>query len=149
MLTVKDVCSTITIKPPTVDLDATISVVVNELVANPMARSVYVLGPRGKVRGVIPVIYLLKIFGYDFYGLIGAGSQFAREVGVLSGRTAREIMLEPLTVQLETTLEDALKLMVENEIQEVPVVDSEGNISGDLNSLEILKALNELKEKPE
>lgn len=149
MLRVKDVCSTITLKPPTVDLDAPITEIVTELVSNPQARSVYVLGPHKKVRGIIPVIYLLKILGYEFYGLIQAGSKFAREVGVLSGKKAREIMLEPLTVEMETTLEEALKIMIENEVQELPVVDSNGDISGDLNSLEILKALNDKKIKSE
>lgn len=145
MLRVKDVCSTITLKPPTVGLEAPITEIVSELVGNPQARSVYVLGPKKKVRGIIPVIYLLKILGYEFYGLIQSGSQFAKEVGVLSGKKAREIMLEPMTVEMETPLEAALKIMLEKEVQELPVVDSNGDISGDLNSLEILKALNDKK----
>jgi CBS domain-containing protein len=65
----------------------------------------------------------------------------------LIAKNASEIMLDPVYVHMDTTLEEALKLMIDNNIQEMPVVDEKGEIVGDLNSLEILLALWKGREK--
>ncbi|WP_053001121.1 CBS domain-containing protein [Kosmotoga pacifica] len=61
-----------------------------------------------------------------------------RNIIILTGKKAQDIMLDPITVKLETPKFEALKLMIQHEVHEVPVVDENQNIIGNLNSIELL-----------
>ncbi|ACR80287.1 MULTISPECIES: CBS domain-containing protein [Kosmotoga] len=142
---VKDIFNSITLDAPIVKENAAIQDIVKALLDHPLARTVYVVDDNEKIVGMIPVLYLLKISGYEFYGIIQPGSLFAKTIEIITGKKAKDIMFDPITVTEETTLDEALRYMIENEVQEIPVIDKNGNILGDLNSLEILKALYDVK----
>lgn len=139
-LRVKDIYNTITIEAPVVRENDDLDYLIKTLVKNPVARTLYVVDNSGKLIGVIPVLYLLKICGYVNYGIIQPGSFLAKNVLILTGKKAKDIMLDPITVTEETPVSEALKLMLQFEVQEIPVVDEKQNVIGDLNSIEILAA---------
>jgi CBS domain-containing protein len=54
--------------------------------------------------------------------------------------TARDIMIPPTYVKDDDSLSDAFRVMFENRLMELPVVDDELHVIGDLNALELIKA---------
>jgi CBS domain-containing protein len=72
--------------------------------------------------------------------LVGVISErdYARKV-ILNGRSSkdtfiREIMTpSPITIDCDTSVEDAMRTMTENRIRHLPVVNSEGHVAGVLS----------------
>ena len=143
---VKDVCKFISLKPTVVEEDTPIEEIVDRILEDPVTRTVYVARDN-KLVGMIPVMHLLKVSGFHFFGFIPKEELIRSSMKRLIAKNASEIMLDPVYVHMDTTLEEALKLMIDNNIQEMPVVDEKGEIVGDLNSLEILLALWKGREK--
>ncbi|ABQ47807.1 MULTISPECIES: CBS domain-containing protein [Thermotoga] len=143
---VKDVCKLISLKPTVVEEDTPIEEIVDRILEDPVTRTVYVARDN-KLVGMIPVMHLLKVSGFHFFGFIPKEELIRSSMKRLIAKNASEIMLDPVYVHMDTTLEEALKLMIDNNIQEMPVVDEKGEIVGDLNSLEILLALWKGREK--
>ncbi|HIE43572.1 MAG TPA: CBS domain-containing protein [Candidatus Omnitrophica bacterium] len=68
--------------------------------------------------------------------LIGRGI-----VELVSGKTAEDLIPNPpVYVTDEDSLDTALSLMVDNELEEIPVVDNNMRVIGDLNLLELVSA---------
>jgi len=136
---VEDVYEIMIGKPALVYEDAILKDAVDAMIQNFISRKVYVIDKKGKLKGMISIETLLKQVGYR----IGV-----RETGVvsffkfLSGifkENVSEFMQTPVTVTNNHKLLDALKKMVEYHLNDLPVVDEEGKIIGELNSLEILE----------
>jgi CBS domain-containing protein len=72
--------------------------------------------------------------------LVGVISErdYARKV-ILKGRSSkdtfiREIMTpSPITIQCDTSVEEAMRIMTDNRIRHLPVIDSEGHVAGVLS----------------
>jgi len=141
---VKDVCKWISLKPAAVSPETPIEKVIEKVVEDPTTRSVYVVA-NGKLMGVIPISHLMRITAFKFSGILPEHDELKKHIKSISANTAADVMLPPLQVHLEDALEDALKLMIDNNVQELPIVDNAGNIIGDLNSLEILMGFWEMK----
>ena len=57
----------------------------------------------------------------------------------LHGEKAKDLISEtPVYVTEEEDLESAMKLLIENELDELPVIDKDQKVIGELNILEIL-----------
>jgi CBS domain-containing protein len=72
--------------------------------------------------------------------LVGVISErdYARKV-ILNGRSSkdtfiREIMTpSPITIQCDTSVEEAMRIMTENRIRHLPVIDADGHVAGVLS----------------
>jgi CBS domain-containing protein len=72
--------------------------------------------------------------------LVGVISErdYARKV-ILNGRSSkdtfiREIMTpSPITIQCDTSVEEAMRIMTENRIRHLPVINAEGHVAGVLS----------------
>ncbi|MCD6551150.1 CBS domain-containing protein [Thermotoga sp.] len=137
---VKDVCRLISLNPTIVEEDAPIEEIVNKILEDPITRTVYVVR-NNKLVGMIPVLHLLKVTGFHFFGFIPKEELVRSSMKKLVAKSAFEIMMPPIHVCLDTPIEEALKMMIDNNVQEMPVLNEKGEIIGDLNSLEILLAL--------
>ena len=112
--------------------------VAEEVVRDPRTRSVYVVDKSGKLKGIIPVIELIQ---YLYYEYIPQEYIFYRFPLVLSSKPiARDIMIPPAYVYDRDSITDALKKMFKNNLKEIPVVDENIKIIGDLNILELISA---------
>ncbi|MEW5957130.1 MAG: CBS domain-containing protein [Chloroflexota bacterium] len=61
-----------------------------------------------------------------------------------SGRTVGEVMTpDPVTVRLETTISEAVNLMVAREVKRLPVVDADNRLLGMVSRVNVLRALAE------
>ena len=140
MKKVGEIYKTISTKPTIVSKNVDIKDIVKMLLKDPITRSVYVVD-KGKIVGIITVLHLLKVSGYKFFGIFPKPENILKDLEVMTAKKAEEVMMKPVWVTPETSISDALKIMIDNNIQELPVVDQSGKIIGDLNSLEILNAL--------
>ncbi len=146
-LLVEDVHETMIGKPAVVREDAILKDAVDAITQNMISRKVYVVDEEGKLKGVITIKTLLRQVGY----LVGV-----RETGVMSffkflsgvfKENVGEFMEKPVTVTNRHKVLDALQMMVEHHLNDLPVIDDEDRIVGELNSLEILAKAKEIFEK--
>jgi CBS domain-containing protein len=133
---------------PTVRADAPLNKVVDLLVST-AERRVVVVDAQRHALGIITDGDLLKrasageragvlqALGGRLLGGRGATIDLAR-------RTAAELMTgHPVTVTPETPLLDALRLLLQNKVKRLPVIDGDGQVVGLVGRGEILQALSQ------
>ncbi len=138
---VKDIHKYITIEPPIVHKDATIRDVIEILLKDPRSRSVYIVNDRDILVGIIPTSTILKATH------ILKGKKTLRKedtfdaLKISTARYAEDIMHPPVYVFEDEDVKNVLESMVAEGYQELPVVDKDKKVIGDLNCLEIIKAI--------
>ncbi len=147
-LKVEDVYEIMVGKPAILMENALLKDAVEAITQNLISRKVYVVDADGILKGMISIEALLQHVGYR----VGV-----RETGVISffkflsgifKENVTEIMEEkPVTVTKRHKVLDALRLMVEHHLNDLPVIDDEGKIIGELNTLEILMHTKEIFDK--
>jgi CBS domain-containing protein len=144
---VEDVYEIMVGKPALVYDDALLRDAVEAMTLSMVSRKVYVVDREGKLLGVITLETLMRHVGYK----VGV-----RETGVISflkfvtgifKDNVTEFMEDPVTITNNHKVLDALKKMVEYHLNDLPVVDEEGKIVGELNSLELLKEAKKVFDK--
>jgi len=135
---VSDIRNLITKNASVVKEDDSLLKVAEEIARDPRTRSVYVVDKSGKLKGIIPVIELIQ---YLYYEYIPQEYVFYHFPLALSGKPiARDIMIPPVYVYDRDSITDALKKLFKNNLKEIPVVDENMKIIGDLNILELISA---------
>lgn len=125
-------------KPALVTEDALLRDAVESITQNLASRKVYVVDEEGFLKGVIRIETLLRLVGYKV-GVRKAGViSFLKFLSGIFDENVTEFMETPITVTNEHKLLDALQKMVEYHLNDLPVVDAEGRIVGELLSLEFL-----------
>ena len=107
----------------TADLNTTLSVI-NELFMDYNIHHVPVVGPEGRIKGIISRhdLDLLKI-GSDKYG---QESLYAKQKRILDSQLAKEVMSKKLiTVAAEDPIQAVVDIFHGNRIHAVPVVENE------------------------
>jgi CBS domain-containing protein len=112
-------------------------------VGNTGCRVISVVDDDRRLIGVIPVRVLLndiflKIVPEEFLGEIldlEGALKYAEHVGA---RTARDIMLPPVSVRRDETVRDAFERMHAGKLNGVPITDEDGRIAGYVDQLELL-----------
>ena len=138
MKRVKDIRNLITQEAAIVKEDDLLLKVAEEIVKDPKTRAVYVVDKNDKLVGIIPVIELVQ---YLYYEYIPQEYILYRFPVILSSEaTAGDIMLPPIYVHDNEHISDALIKMFKNNLKELPVVDDEMHVIGDLNILELIVA---------
>lgn len=132
----------ITCEPKVVLEDAPISEVVDAMLAgSPVARSVYVVDQAGRLKGIIGLVDVLKGVAVQ-QGIPFDGNSFKSPFKLLqysASARAGDVMKPPLSVTAEVNFQVALEKMIARGATELPVVDADGRVIGDLNAYELLK----------
>lgn len=138
-LKVEDVYEILTGKPAMIREDAILKDAVIAITSDSNSSKVYVVDEAEKIKGTIIIETLLRQVGYKV-GVREAGmiSFFKFLTGIFHENVV-EIMDKPVTVTKDDTIIDALQLMVEHHLNDLPIVDEEDRIIGELHSIEILK----------
>jgi CBS domain-containing protein len=130
----------ITLTPSTVNADDSITLVRKKITkADPVNRSVYVVDENNKLLGIITVKELLKVLAVR--GGISSGKTPTRRKllnYVSADTTAKDIMRSPISVKTTDSLEKALEIFVLHGLEELPVVDENNVVIGDLDAYELL-----------
>ncbi len=123
-----------------VSADATLRDAVEAMVDNSETRKVYVLDKDGKLVGTITLETLLRHAGYRF-GVRRVGvTSFLRMLAEISDEKVTDVMSKPVKVLLDEMIVNVTRLMVENHLNDLPIVDSQNKLVGELNGLDILKS---------
>jgi CBS domain-containing protein len=136
-LEVKFVRKLITPTASVVRKNADVMTIAKEIVKDPKTRSVYVVDNHNILLGIIPVANFAE---YLFYEYIPDDLLCYKAVKPLELVTAEDIMLPPVYVKEDDTLDVAFQKMYREGLKELPVVDNEMHVIGDLNILEIIMA---------
>ncbi len=134
---VKSVRTLITKNASTVKKDADAMTIAKAIVKDPKTRSVYVVDSDNKLLGIIPVINFAQ---YLFYEYVPDEFLYYKAVMPVEEITAEDIMLPPVYVKEEDSLDTAFQKMFSENLKELPVVDDEMHVIGDLNILELVIA---------
>ena len=92
-----------------------------------------------KLRGIITPRELLKAVEVREFGTIRYPFfEGAKVLSLLTSRYAKDIMGAPVSVMPEDKIEKAIDIMLDKGFYEVPVVDKEGRIIGEINYFGII-----------
>lgn len=145
-LLVGDVFRSMVVKPSVLGVDATIKEVINEMLENPIARKVYIVDGEGKLMGTVTTETVLRLIGYRV-GVRETGVlPFIRFLRDVLKEKAADVMTESICVRHTTPLEEAFSKMLEHHLNDLPVVDDEGMLIGELNTLQLFSMARSLFE---
>ena len=138
-LRVEDIYSKYDIEPSIVNHGDPVWKMVAALITRPRGRNVYVVDEEEKLIGMISFRDILRVtnarLGARRAGVVG----FVKYLGDLFREDVDGLMRDPITVKPKTPLLDALKMMEECKLNDIPVVDEEKKIVGELSGMEILR----------
>lgn len=140
-ITVSMVHKIFTKEPPVVYENAPIKVVIQELLKDPKSRSIYVIKENKQLSGIITTNILLKTTHFIKGKKTLRKEDSLNAYKIISAKIAKDIAHPPIFVYEDTDIVDALEKMIEENIQEIPIVNENKEVIGDLNCLEILKIL--------
>ena len=129
---VKDVFQTLTKGADVVRETDPISEVLRKVAQNIATRSVFVVDDGEKLVGIINVRDLLRVVGARFLN-----RETLTVIPYLTARKASDIMQPPYSVGPDDEIEEGLRLAVQHDLKDIPVVEG-GKVVGDLNCFEIL-----------
>lgn len=112
--------------------DAPIEDVIDRVAEDRGSRSVFVVGDDKELQGIIRMQDIMYRVGAKYAsrrGLIGAADRLAT--------VAHHMMIEPLSVTPEDEIDEALRIAVQFNIVDVPVV-TDGKVVGQIDCFEIL-----------
>jgi predicted transcriptional regulator len=136
-LLVGDVFERIVKKPSMVQEDALIGEAIDQMLVNPLSRKVYVVATDGKYVGTVNTDTILRLIGYRV-GVRDSGNlSFIRFMRDAFKEDVKNIMSRGRTITKDMKLTEAMKIMVDDHLNDLPVVDQDGKLVGELVSLEL------------
>lgn len=125
-------------QPSVVRVGDPLSKAVEALLAQPHGRAVYVVDADGKLVGVISFRSMLKVVTARY------GSRSTSVFGLLArlrhamAEHVEDLMREPHPVHPDTTLEDAFFTLDDSRENDLPIVDDDGKLVGELNAMQVM-----------
>lgn len=129
---VGDVYRKITKKVEKVHPEDKVEEVIKKVSRSKVSRAVYVVNESDELVGIIRMREILKILGMRY-----VQEDALTMLSDILAKTAKDIMIEPVSVSVDDNAEEALKIAVRYELEDVPVT-KRGKVIGDLNCFEIL-----------
>ncbi len=134
---VGDVYDKIVMKASQVKRDAKIGEVIDQMLLNPLSRKVYVVDDMGRYVGTVNTETILRLMGYRYGVRENSSLSFFQFIVGIFKEEADSIMVKSRTVTKETKLTAAMRTMLDDHLNDLPVVDSKGKLIGELVSLEL------------
>jgi CBS domain-containing protein len=133
----------LTMKPVVVDVADSLHQIAEQAVQNTACRVIAVVEQGQRLVGVIPVRALvndifLKIVPEEFLAEITDYEAVLKYAKHLGARTARDVMLEPVSVRRDQTVRDAFERMHGSKLNGLPITDADGLVTGYVDQLELL-----------
>ena len=146
-LKVEEVYQLVSTSPAKLQKNARIHEVLSAMLEHPTSRKVYVIDVEGNLAGVIRTETLLKLIGFREGVRQNTAPSFVHMLKDLQKESAESVMEKVRPVKRVTSLKDALELMVEDHVNDLPVVDDDYKLIGELRTLELFQAALELFDK--
>jgi CBS domain-containing protein len=146
-LLVGDVYDLVIKEPATVRTGSKIREAFDEYLKNPGSRKVYVVDEEGKLLGAVTTETLLRLLGYRVGVREFSGLSLWRMFKEVFKEDVDRVFIKIAPVKQTDKLTKALQIMIDNHFNDLPVVDGEGRLIGELNSMELFLKGRELFEK--
>lgn len=140
-LIVADVWDLVVDNPTTIGPDAPLVELLERMVEDVRTRHVYVVDAQRHLIGVVRMTMVTELL-FPLQALSAELSEpyLFRQVR-LGGQTVRDVMnSEPRSVRADTGLQDLARVLIEERITELPVVDKTMRLIGQVNMYEIITA---------
>ena len=142
--TVEDVYNLAVGKPAMVRSGDVLKNAVDAMIANPVSQKVYVVDGTGKLLGMVTMQSLLEQVGNRIGARKRGAAGFLHFMGDILHENIEHFMVKPHKIKKNTTLVEAMKAIVDLKVNNLPIVDADGILIGELNGLEILTAARKL-----
>ena len=141
---IKNMRMLVTPYPAFVEKKASADDIAKMLIASPNLKSIYVVDDKMKLVGRVTLKKLIK---HEFMNLLPNSFEYFDALEFIGNKTAEDLMIPPDYVKDNDTLKTAFVKMYENEFDELPVVDNDLHLIGNIDLIELLTILIEKKEK--
>ena len=142
---VRDIRNLIISTPSTISPDDTVDTLLAKIIDDPRSRHVFVVDENNVLVGSVRLNSIIGFLFPDSFlkgkssKLFGGYSSFSEYFLIVNAEKVSDIMnKEPCFVYEDTTLGEMAKIMRNEQINELPVVDSEKHVIGKANMLEII-----------
>lgn len=142
-LTVEEVADKMIIEPSVIAQDASIREVIDAMLKNPITRKVYVVDGEGKLVGMVTSATILRLIGYRV-GVRTGTLSFYKFLRDTLKEEVKSVMEAPVFVRPKNKLTEALLKMLDENMIDIPVVDENMKLLGELNSLELFTTARDL-----
>ena len=116
-----------------------ISVAIERLLSRPESRMVYVVESDARLVGTVSWRNVLKVTKARFGARSGGMLSLFELFRDLKPERVEDVMRAPTPVTLDTPLREVLVLMDETQQNDLPVVDEEGRLIGEVNGMHIMR----------
>lgn len=136
-------------KPIVVNKDANLIEVSEKMFKNKNTRSVYVVDEYNKLIGTILLRDILKFLSIKFSIFFGESYSFLdiEAKKYISAKNSEDIMRKPIYISENENLLTALSRMEDYYLCDLPIVDEEQRLLGELNGTELLLFVKKLLEE--
>ena len=141
---IKDIRMLVTPYSGFVNKEASLDDIAKMFIADPSLKSVYVVDDKQKLLGRVTLKKLIK---HEFMDLLPSSFEYFDALEFIGNKSAEELMIAPVYVKDNDTLKTAFIKMYENDLEELPVVDDNLYLIGNIDLIELLTILIEKKEQ--
>jgi CBS domain-containing protein len=132
MIKVRDCFRTMSKGVDLVSPEASVEEVIASVTRDPASRAVFVVDAARRLLGIVSVREILAVLGSQYVSERGFGQ--TRE---LLATRAADLMGAPYWVSPDDNIEEGLRLAVQHDLHDIPVVE-DGHVIGNLDCLEII-----------
>ncbi len=137
--TVGELFERIVSKPAIVREQATLRDAVDAILDSGLTRKAYVVDKEGVLRGTITIETIMRHVGYRLgTRRVGVLSWF-RFVREMATDRVDEFMAKPASVTKDTGIVEIVRRVVEDHLNDFPVVDESNRLLGEVNTFSLLK----------
>lgn len=137
--TIEDAYDLLVISAPKVRKGVRVHEAIQVLIDNPNSRSVYVADEKEKLLGTISYRSLLRVGSARFEVRKDGVFSFIQYLRDLLMDDVTELMRKSYPITKKDTVKKALKLMEETRQSDLPLIDQEGHLIGELCGMKIMK----------
>ena len=140
-LKVRDIDHLLVVEPSWVYESASIYEVMQKMLADLRTRWIYVIDAQKKLLGGVPMNAVVE-FLFPLEALVEHPEPLYEGYFPKAGaKTARDLMLSPIpSVTGETTLKEMAGILINRQVNEIPVINSDNVLTGEVNVCEVIKA---------
>jgi len=124
---------------PLIHESANLEEIIRALIRFEQSRLLYVVDDENRLTGTISLGLLVRhLFSTSYEPRVHSG----RILNIITAETAKDIMQStPIAAHQQENVETVLKKMIRSNTKEIPVLDIEERIVGDLKMIDLLKLL--------
>ncbi len=137
--TVGDLADSLITRPATIGEGATLKDAAEAIIERDTTRKVYVVDENGLLKGTITLETLMRHVSYRLGARPPGVISFFRFISEIEKDNVVNFMAKPSPITPQTKIVEVVRRVVEDRLNDFPVIDDKGALLGELNTLSLLK----------